>query len=86
MLSASGKHPIFKTSLLMHIFYVAKHFEAFGKYVRLILTGEIVEVLNSDSTEIMINYRGKHLTIDQYDVSRLTSEEAAAIAKRISGS
>ena len=62
-----------------------KHPKAFGKFVRLNLIGEIVEVLSFDSTDIVINYKGKILTMEHYEVSRLTPEEEAAAAKRFSG-
>jgi hypothetical protein len=64
---------------------MAKRQKEFGKFVRLILTGEVVEVLNADSTEIEIDYRGKILTMAHYEVSPIPPEEAAAIEKRISG-
>lgn len=54
--------------------------KAVSKFVRLNLTGEIVEVVGFDSTEIMINYRGQNLTMAHYEVSRITPEEAAAAA------
>lgn len=62
-----------------------KHPQAFGKFVRLNLIGEIVEVLSFDSTDIVINYKGKILTMEHYEVSRLTPEEEVAAASRISG-
>jgi hypothetical protein len=65
---------------------MAEHLKEFGKFVRLNLIGEIVEVLSFDSTEITVNYHGKNLTMEHYEVSRVTPEEAAtAAAKRISG-
>lgn len=62
-----------------------KHPQAFGKFVRLNLIGEIVEVLSFDSTDIVINYKGKILTMEHHEVSRLTPEEEVAAARRISG-
>jgi hypothetical protein len=56
---------------------VAKHSEQFGKFVRLNLTGEIVEVVGFDSTDIMINYRGRNLTMAHHEISHLAPEEAA---------
>jgi hypothetical protein len=56
--------------------------EQFGKYVRLKVGGEIVEVVSFDFTEITINFRGKNLTLKHYDVSCITPEEEAAAAKR----
>jgi len=58
---------------------------AFGKFVRLNLIGEIVEVLSFDSTDIVINYKGKILRMEHYEVSRVTPEEEVAAARRISG-
>ena len=65
---------------------MAKYLEAFGRFVRLNLIGEIVQVVSFDSTDIMINYKGKILTMAHHEVSRITpEEEASAEAKRISG-
>ena len=47
----------------------------FDKFVRLNLTGEIVEVVKLDSIGITINYRGKHLTMNCNEVSCVTLEE-----------
>jgi hypothetical protein len=63
---------------------MAKYSDEFDKFVRLKLTGEIVEVLSSDAKEITINFRGQNLTLHHHEVSRLTPEEAAEAAKRIS--
>lgn len=63
---------------------MAKHPDTFGKFVRLNLIGEIVEVVSFDSSEIMINFKGRNLTMEHYEVSRLTPEEEAAAAQRIS--
>jgi hypothetical protein len=64
---------------------VAKQSDAFGKFIRLNLTSEIVEVVSSNSSEITIDYKGRHLTLRHSEVSRLTPEETAAAAKRLSG-
>lgn len=61
-----------------------KHYDEFGKFVRLNLIGEIVEVLDCDSTEITVNYKGKKLVMGHYEVSRITSEEEAVAARRVS--
>jgi hypothetical protein len=61
---------------------VAKNPEAFEKFVRLKLTGEIVEVLGFDSSDIMINYRGKTLTMGPHEVSRISPEEVAALGEK----
>jgi hypothetical protein len=66
-----------------HAENMIKHTEVFGKFVRLNLIGEIVEVLSFDSTDIVVNYKGKILTMEHYEVTRLTPEEEA-VAKRIS--
>jgi hypothetical protein len=64
---------------------MAKQFRGFGKFVRLNLIGEIVEVVHVDSTEITVNYKGALLTMEHYEVSRVTpEEEIAAAVKRIS--
>ena len=62
-----------------------KHPQVFGKFVRLNLIGEIVEVLSFDSTDIVINYKGKTLTMEHHEVSRITPEEEAIAARRVSG-
>ena len=59
--------------------------EAFGKFVRLKLTGDIVEVVSFDSTDITIKFKGQNLTMEHYEVSRIAPEEAAAMAKCIPG-
>jgi hypothetical protein len=61
-----------------------KHTGVFGKFVRLNLIGEVVEVLSFDSTDITVNYKGKILTMEHYEVSRLTPEEETTAARRIS--
>jgi hypothetical protein len=55
----------------------------FGRFVRLKLIGEIVEVLDCDSTDITIDFKGNILTMDHDEVSRITPEEAAAAEKRL---
>jgi hypothetical protein len=57
----------------------------FGKFIRLNLTGEIVEVVGFNSTDITINFKGKILTMEHYEVSRITHEEELVAARRISG-
>jgi hypothetical protein len=60
--------------------------EAFDKFVRLKLTGEIVEVVGFDSGDIMINYRGQTLTMCPSEISHISPEEAARLGeKRSSG-
>jgi hypothetical protein len=59
--------------------------DGYGKFVRLNLIGEIVEVVGFDSTNITVRYKGQNLTMEHFEVSRITSEEeAVAAAKRIS--
>lgn len=62
---------------------MGKQYDIFGKFVRLNLIGEIVEVVDCDATEITINHKGRHFTLDHGEVSRITPEEAAA--HRIAG-
>ena len=64
---------------------VVKNFASFGKFVRLNLFGDIVEVLECNSAEIVVNYKGEKLRMSHSEVSWATPEEAAAAAKRISG-
>jgi preprotein translocase subunit YajC len=59
------------------------HADNFGKFVRLNLIGEIVEVLDYDSTEITVNYKGRKLTFDHHEVSRITPEEEAVATRRV---
>jgi hypothetical protein len=54
----------------------------FGRFVRLNINGEIVEVLGCDSSDITINFKGNILTMDHDEVSRITSEEAAVAAEK----
>jgi hypothetical protein len=65
-----------------HLWYVAENPRAFGKYVRLNLIGEIAEVLSFDSTEITIRFKGNTLTMEHYEVSRISAEEEATAAYR----
>jgi hypothetical protein len=48
-----------------------------GKLVRLNLTGEIIEVLADDSTEITVKYLGENITLYPHEVSALTAKEVA---------
>ncbi len=65
---------------------MAKQWDDFGKFVRLNLIGEIVEVVNFDSSNITVKYKGQNLTMEHFEVSRITpEEESVAAAKRISG-
>jgi hypothetical protein len=54
---------------------MAKQFQAFCKFVRLNLIGEIVEVTGFDSTGMTINFKGQNLMVDYKEVSPVTSEE-----------
>jgi hypothetical protein len=63
---------------------MAKLAQPFSKFVRLKLTGEIVEVVGFFCSDIIVTYKGKELPMAHYEVSWLTHEEAAA-AKRSSG-
>lgn len=60
--------------------------ETYGRFVRLKLTGEIVEVVGFDSGEIMINFRGMTLTMCPYEISRISPEEAAMLGEKRSSS
>ena len=64
---------------------VVKTFGSFGKFVRLNLFGAIVEVVDCNSAEIVVNYKGEKLRVSHSEVSWATPEEAAAAAERISG-
>jgi hypothetical protein len=65
---------------------MVKQWDDFGKFVRLNLIGEIVQVVSFDSSNITVKYKGQNLTMEHFEVSRITSEEeAVAAAKRISG-
>jgi len=63
---------------------MAKELEEFDKFVRLNVTGKIVEVLGHNSTEIVINYKGTNLILKHYEVSTIAPEEAVAAAEHIS--
>jgi|HubBroStandDraft_6_1064221.scaffolds.fasta_scaffold1564246_1 hypothetical protein len=66
--------------------HMAKLAESLSKFVRLKLTGEIVEVADFYCSDIIVNYKGKELPLAHHEVSWLTREEAAALAeRRISG-
>jgi hypothetical protein len=68
----------------MRFFLVmAKKSDEFGKFVRLNLIGEIVEVVSADSKEITVKYYGHQLTMRHSEVSRITPEEAASAASQI---
>lgn len=56
--------------------------KAFGKYVRLNLIGEIAEVVSFDTTDITVRFKGNTLTMEHYEVSRLSVEEEAIAARR----
>ena len=64
---------------------VVKKFGSFGKFVRLNLFGTIVEVVDCNSAEIVVNYKGEKLRMSHSEISWATPEEAAAAAERISG-
>jgi hypothetical protein len=57
---------------------MAKHEESFGKFVRLKLTGEIVEVVCFDYAEITITFKGHNLVMKHHEVSRLVPDEIKA--------
>jgi hypothetical protein len=79
------EHPIYKAWRKMRFcLSMGKQYDIFGKFVRLNLIGEIVEVVDCDSTEITINHKGRKYTMDHHEVSRLTPEEAATAAYRVS--
>jgi hypothetical protein len=64
--------------------YMAKEFDKFGKFVRLNLVREIVEVVSVDPTEITVKYYGMNIPMQHHEVSLVTPEEAAAVAFRVS--
>ncbi len=66
------------------VWHMAKKCDEFGKFVRLNLVGEIVEVVDADETEIMVKFFGHILTMKHREVSRISPEEAATAAARIS--
>ena len=49
-----------------------------GKFVRLKLTGQIVEVNEYDAKDVTINYKGTELTLRRNEISRITAEEELA--------
>ncbi len=49
--------------------------EILGKYVRLNLTGEIVEVESCDPFQVWINYRGQKLEMRRHEITRLTADQ-----------
>ena len=59
--------------------------KAFDKFVRLNLTGQIVEVVHVGPYDITIKFDGKDLTMEHHEVSRIAPEEAMAVTKRSSG-
>ena len=63
---------------------MVKKGDEFGKFVRLNLVGEIVEVVDADETEIVVKFFGHILTMKHREVSRISPEEAAAVERRIS--
>ncbi|HEX3625840.1 MAG TPA: hypothetical protein VH280_10490 [Verrucomicrobiae bacterium] len=64
---------------------VVKKHASFGKFVRLNRLGDIVEVLDCNSAEILVNYKGEKLRMSHSEISWATPEEAAAAVERISG-
>lgn len=51
--------------------------EFLGNFVRLNLTGEVVELESCDASRVRIYYRGHRIEMRRDEVSRLTPEEAA---------
>jgi hypothetical protein len=72
------EHPIYRPPIWDYPLDMPTQSDGYGKFVRLNLSGEIVEVVDFDLTEITINFRGKNLTLKHYDVSCLTPQEAEA--------
>jgi hypothetical protein len=62
---------------------VVKESENFGKFVRLNLTGEIVEVVNYTKSEITIRFKGKDLVMSHGDISRIAADEASKHEKNL---
>ena len=56
---------------------MGKKYDKFGRFVRLKIIGEIVKVVDCDTTDITIKHLGRNFTMDHDAVSRLTPEEAA---------
>jgi hypothetical protein len=54
-----------------------------GKWVRLKLTGQIVEVNRYDAEEVTINHGGIELTFKRNEISRVTSEEELSHVKSL---
>ena len=52
--------------------------EIVGKYVRLNLTGEIVEVDSYHPFRVWINYRGQKLEMKRHEITRLTADQQIA--------
>ena len=61
---------------------MGKQSGTFGKFVRLNVIGEIVEVVDCDLTEITINFKGRNFRMDHEEVSHITPEEEAMLAQR----
>ena len=64
---------------------MAKKTETFDKFVRLKLTGEIVEVVCFDSAAITINFKGNSLVMKHHEVCRLRPDEMKALDNHNSG-
>jgi hypothetical protein len=73
------------TVIAGHSFVVAKQEESFGKFVRLKLTGEIVEVVCFDSDAITINFKGHSLVMKHHEVCHLRPDEIKALDNHNSG-
>jgi hypothetical protein len=54
------------------------HPEFLRRYVRLNLTGEVVEVESSNSSDVSVRYGGLTLTFPWHEVKLVSPEEAAA--------
>jgi len=54
-----------------------------GKFVRLKLTDEIVEVVTSDSDSITVNFKGQHIILRHTEVYRLSPEEQSIHEQRL---
>jgi hypothetical protein len=61
-----------------------KELNKIGKFVRLNLVREIVEVVSVDSTGITVKFYGKKLTMEHREVSLVTPEEVAVAERRFS--
>jgi hypothetical protein len=62
---------------------MAKSSGTFDQFVRLNLTGEIVEVVTLDSTEITISYRGRNVVMKHHEVTHITPEEEMVYKKNL---